>query len=266
MKNFKIETYDGYELYCQFDEAKDAKGVVVFSHGFVEYGAHYSSFANQLARLGYHCLRYDVRGHGRTTAPLGELKAYEDFADDLNRCVEWVTQYDSTLPIITMGFSLGGMITALYGILYPFSSTAQVLIGAGLEVHKQFEGMHSQSISIHQFLEFLGTDGDAGIKQLIAMDSPYVLKTASKQFLVEALCHAQEFIHEHASMYNLPVLIMHGKNDPIVKPESSQVFYDEIGSSDKTLEFVAHQEHDLLRVVAAKQIIEHIVEWMDERV
>lgn len=261
-----LKTYDNYDIYYQYHEVENAKATIVFSHGFVEYSAHYSRLAPMFNAHGYNVFKYDVRGHGRTTAPLGELKHFQDFADDLNVCVTWVQNRDSSLPVYTMGFSLGGMITAVYGIMYPYAIAGQILLGPGLLPQSQFREISESSISIHEFLELMGTSGDAGIKQLVAMDSPYVLKRASRTFIVESLVEAQEFIWEHTSMYKHPVLILHGENDPILPWQGSQKFFEAIGSSDKTLEVLPDKEHDLLRIREATAIVARIASWLDHEI
>lgn len=258
-----ITTYDGYTINYQYSPVEDAQATVIFSHGFVEYSAHYSKLASQLNAYGFNVFKYDLRGHGRTTAPLGDLKAYEDFALDLNECVQWVKDKDSTLPIYTMGFSMGGMITALYGILYPYEVSGQILLGAGLSVASQFNDVTDDEISVLKFLEMMGTTGDGGIRQLIAMDSPYVIKKTTRRFLVESLVKAPTFIQENYAMYQLPVLLIHGQQDPIITYKGSQKFYDEIGSDDKEILIYPEYEHDLLRIPDAPKIIAVIAEWIN---
>lgn len=260
---FTLKTYDGYDLYCQLDKADNARAVFILSHGFVEYGAHYSAFARYAASKGYAVLRYDERGHGRSSAPLGDLKAFQDYALDLDVCVSWV-QDNLDLPVFTVGFSLGGMITLLYGLMYPYKAAGQIVMGSLSKPQHQFETLAVDSLTIHEFLDFMGTSGDRGIQQLVAMDSPYVLKNASKKFLVEALVKGPEFIREHALFYKGPILIMHGEKDPIVSVRHSQSLYDELGSDDKTLKVYEHQYHDMLRVKEYKEIVDAMISWSDE--
>lgn len=260
--NLKIKTYDGYELYARYDTIENAKGCLVFSHGFVEYSAHFTNLVALCHQHGYNLFRYDLRGHGRSSMPLGDVKHFEDYADDLNRCVMWVRNQDSSMPIFTMGFSLGGMITVLYGIMYPYAIEGQIILGAGLLVQHQFEAI-DHSIDIPTFLKLMGTEGDRGIKQLLAMDSPYILKEASADFLHESLIKAQTFIWGHVSMVQLPILILHGRHDPIIDVKGSEAFFEAIPAADKRLKIYEDQYHDLLRIKEARTVMEDIAAWCD---
>jgi hypothetical protein len=43
---------------------------------------------------------------------------------------------------------------------------------------------------------------------------------------------------------NLPVLLIHGEHDEIIPAEQAQVFYDNVGSSDKTLLTIPQAGHN----------------------
>lgn len=261
-----IKTYDDYELYTKYSTIDNPKGVIIFSHGFVEYSAHYSKLPMMFAKCGYNVMMYDVRGHGRTTAPLGDLKAFEDYADDLNRIVAWLQDQDSTLPIFTMGFSLGGMITALYGVMYPYGIQGQILMGPGIIPQPQFENLTEESISIHKFLELMNTKGDGGIRQLVAMDSPYVLSKATRTFLEESLVKAQRFIWDNLTMYQHPILVLQGAKDPIIKASGTKSFYEALNVADKTYKEYPDFEHDMLRIKDAQSVVNDIASWCDDHI
>lgn len=66
-------------------------------------------------------------------------------------------------------------------------------------------------------------------------------------------------------LITLPVLIMHGTEDKVTRPEGSQFFYDTAGSSDKTLKLYAGYVHDLLNDVGREHVMADIVSWIDAR-
>ena len=259
----KLKTHDDYLLYCQFDQVENPKGTIILSHGFVEYGAHYGTFAQKVMASGYNCFRYDERGHGRSSAPLGDVQHFQDYVSDLDCCVDWVLTSQRDLPVFTLGFSLGGMITMLYGIMVPQKITGQIVIGGLVMPQIQFNTVSEPFVSIHEFLELMGTAGDKGIQQLVAMDSPYVLKKATNAFLKESLVKAPEFIQDHAMIYRYPILIMHGALDPIIPVASAKLLYDNLTVDDKTLKIYEHQYHDLLRIKEADQTVLDIITWCD---
>lgn len=260
----KLKTHDNYELYCQFDQVENPKGTIILSHGFVEYGAHYGTFAQKVMAQGYNCFRYDERGHGRTSAPLGDVTNYQDYVSDLDICVDWVQAQQPDGDVFTLGFSLGGMITMVYGIMVPQKVTGQIVIGGLVMPQMQFDAISAPALTIHEFLELMGTAGDKGIQQLVAMDSPYVLKKATNAFLKESLVKAPEFIQDHLVLYRYPILIMHGALDPIIPVRNSRLLYEQLPVDDKTLKIYDNQYHDLLRVKEADHIVSDIIAWCND--
>jgi len=100
-------------IYYQFQEgfagAADAP-VLVLSHAL---GANLESWDRQVEALGSHLrvLRYDTRGHGRSTAPVGEWTL-----EDLGRDVLQLLDALAIEKAHFCGISLGGMTAQWLGI------------------------------------------------------------------------------------------------------------------------------------------------------
>jgi alpha-beta hydrolase superfamily lysophospholipase len=65
---------------------------------------------------------------------------------------------------------------------------------------------------------------------------------------------------------NVPILILHGTNDKATKPAGSQYFYDNAGSTDKTLKLYEGGYHDLLNDTDKETVIADIRAWIAHRV
>ena len=57
----------------------------------------------------------------------------------------------------------------------------------------------------------------------------------------------------------------HGTDDKATKYQGSQQFYEDAGSSDKTLKLYEGHYHDLLNDLGKEQVIADIADWMDAR-
>jgi acylglycerol lipase len=64
----------------------------------------------------------------------------------------------------------------------------------------------------------------------------------------------------------LPVLILHGTEDKATKPSGSQHFYEQAGSSDKTLKLYEGHFHDLLNDIDKEVVMADIQNWINERI
>ena len=61
------------------------------------------------------------------------------------------------------------------------------------------------------------------------------------------------------------MLILHGTADKAAKPTGSQLFFDNVGSTDKTLKFYDGHVHDLLNDIDKQEVMADITTWTDAR-
>jgi pimeloyl-ACP methyl ester carboxylesterase len=110
----------GGELYY---EARGAGAVVVLLHGGLLDGRMWDE---QFELLSEECrvIRFDARGHGRSSVPTGDFSNYEDLHDLLVAL---------GVPQATLvGLSLGGRTAIDFALAYPAMVTAVVAVAPGL--------------------------------------------------------------------------------------------------------------------------------------
>src|SRR5690554_2734177 len=77
-------------LYIEKDIIDKSKPTVIIVHGIGEHSGRYLHVKNALNKAGYNVVRYDQRGHGKSTYPLGKLKSFHQLIDDLKLIVDEV--------------------------------------------------------------------------------------------------------------------------------------------------------------------------------
>lgn len=102
-----IRSVDGLSLYGQLIEQKDAKGTVIFFHGY------HSSCRRDIViqckeafLAGYNVLLPTHRGHGKSEGKYITFGAKEKL--DVRAWSEYITKRYADLPIALMGLSMGG--------------------------------------------------------------------------------------------------------------------------------------------------------------
>src|SRR5262249_7031392 len=78
-----------------------------------------------------------------------------------------------------------------------------------------------------------------------------------------ALANADDRLRKEFPNITLPVLIIHGTDDKVTKPEGSQVFYDTAGSKDKTLKLYKGYFHDPLNDLGKDVVMNDILAWLE---
>lgn len=91
------------------------KAIIMINHGMAEHAGRYHRFAEFMARRGFCVGVHDHRGHGHTTAPdapRGVFGGWKKVMDDTRFIHDHLVETYGDLPVIVMGHSMGGVITA----------------------------------------------------------------------------------------------------------------------------------------------------------
>jgi alpha-beta hydrolase superfamily lysophospholipase len=97
-------------------------------------------------------------------------------------------------------------------------------------------------------------------------DDPFVAHEVQPTHTVAEMVRADERLKKEFPLFKLPLLILHGVADKVTKPEGSQTFYDQAGSTDKTLKLYEGYAHDLLSDVGKETVMADIQKWIDARI
>ncbi len=134
MQEFKLKSFDGYELFVSlWDDVNYPKGVVQICHGMGEYGGRYDKIARYLNSRDYICFADDHRAHGRTESDKNRGKHPGNIFQKTLKDQLFIRDYlknKYNLPVFFLGHSYGSFI----GQAFAQSGTdckAIALIGTG---------------------------------------------------------------------------------------------------------------------------------------
>ena len=97
-------------FWCAWD-APEPSASLLLVHGLGEHSGRYDAFARALAEEGTSVFAFDLRGHGRSTGPRGDVDAFPRLLEDLlGMEEEMARQLPGGIPRVLMGHSLGGLI------------------------------------------------------------------------------------------------------------------------------------------------------------
>jgi len=101
----------GLGLFWRLWEASPSTASLFLIHGLGEHSGRYDSFARALAREGTSVFSFDLRGHGRSAGPRGDVDAFPRLLEDFLALEEEMDRQLSNIgPRFLMGHSLGGLI------------------------------------------------------------------------------------------------------------------------------------------------------------
>ena len=97
-------------------------------------------------------------------------------------------------------------------------------------------------------------------------NDPLIKDESEPTQTAKVMIDAASRLNEEFPLIKLPVLILHGTEDKATNPSGSQFFYDNAGSTDKTLKLYEGHYHDLLNDVDRDLVMADINEWINARV
>ncbi len=261
---------NGIKLYVSQNRVDKAKAVIVIVHGLCEHSGRYDYVASKLNTFGYSVYRFDNRGHGRSGGEKGYVENFNQFIDDAAKITDMAKAENTNVPVFMLGHSMGGFVTAAYGVKYPGGLSGQVLSGAATIIQPLLAGLEGIDFSANAH-DPIANALSAQVSRDPKVVEDYVndslnLKEFSTWLMSEAFLRGARWLMENTGSYAYPCLILHGGKDLIVTPDSSRQFYERIGSQDKSLKIYEGLYHEILNEPEKDTVIEDIHVWIEKRI
>jgi acylglycerol lipase len=267
----------GLTIYyqCWLPET-DPKAILLVVHGWAEHSGRYTNLVKHFVPKGYAICALDHRGHGRSEGRRGYVERFSDYLDDLKNFLDIVRDEHGDIKIFLVGHSMGATIAAAYAVAATHQRDLAGLIVSGVGV-RPGSSISPALIPLARILSILlpkmgVTVLDAStICQDQAVVDAYVndpLVYCGKitcRFGAEMLATLRRLPSEMPQI-DLPILIMHGTADRLSDPEGSQMLYDRVGSSDKTLKLYEGFYHEIFNEPGHKQVLTDMEEWLAARI
>lgn len=268
-EEFEITCQDSVTLFGRKNVSPSPRATLIIVHGLCEHSGRYDHVAAHLTAGGYHVYRFDLRGHGRSSGERGYVDKYEDFITDTQAVVTLAENTYPSLPIFMLGHSMGGTITALYGLTYPAGLAGQIFSGAAVIVLPLFQDLSSLDYNQTPFQPIPNALADMISRDTRVVqaykDDPLVLKEFTFKLMGEMFIRGAKDIMARAAEYRYPCLILHGGADAIVTPDASQYWYEHIASPDKKAIIYDGLYHEILNEPERATVLADIDHWLKER-
>ena len=235
--------------------------IVVFVHGYAEYGARYAHVAQRLNVDGAVVYAEDHIGHGHSDGERALISDFADFVSDLRSLVDIATSEHPAIPLIMIGHSMGGLLTSRFAQTYPGDVTAFGLLGAVVgDWNWAREALAAPDLP-EATTDFSGMSRDEAEVERYATD-PLVYRGKYKRPLLEAEMVALDQFQADIDKLTMPVLFCHGDADPFVDYRTSQAAVEAMPSTDKTMRVYGGARHELVNEINKEEIIEEIAAFV----
>jgi alpha-beta hydrolase superfamily lysophospholipase len=272
MKEDVFEGVGGLKIFTRTWRPEKPNAVVVIVHGFNSHSGYYGWVANQLVARGLAAYALDLRGRGKSEGERFYVEKFADYVRDVATFVRIARQREPGLPVFVLGHSAGGVVACVYALEHQAEISGLICESFAHEVPAPDFALAVLKGLSHLWphkhvLKLKNEDFSRDPKVVEAMNKdPLIANESQATQTVAEMVRADERLKNEFPLIKLPVLILHGTQDKATKPSGSQRFYDNTGSSDKTLKLYEGYFHDLLNDTGKEVVMGDIGKWLSARV
>ena len=263
----EIRSRDGTRLfYRQWTPVSSARGTILLIPGLGEHSGRYLHVGEFFRDAGFTVLAIDIRGHGRSGGARAYVKQYDDFLDDIRAAIGLV----KVQPLIVFGHSLGGEI-ALALAREKESNVAGYIVSAPWLALTSPPATWMVRVASLLNIVYPECRFATGIKQgetssdLRHLDSLADLDLNTKFITVRAFfeitARANRLLNDPQA--NAPVLIAHGKPDPVTSGDATIAFFRELEAPAKELKIYDGFLHELHNEADRLRVLNDYLDWIE---
>ncbi len=269
----KFPGFGGLNLYYQSWHPEGlVQAVVVLVHGLGAHSDLFGQFVEYLVGQSYEVYTFDLRGHGRSPGQRGHIDSWTEFREDLRAFLQYVqTQRAGCVcPCFLWGHSLGGTIVLDYALRSPENLqglivSAPALGRVAVPRCKLALGWLLSGI-MPRFSLKLGVSPTLGSRDP-TMLSAYLQDPLRHEYgsarLATEFFSTVNWIYQNTSNLRVPLLLLHGKADEVILPESSRQFFQKVLFSDKEHYEYPECYHDFYVDMDYQPVLTDLNQWLD---
>jgi len=274
---YQLATPDGPTLEAFGWSPPEPRAALLLVHGIGEHCQRYGNLIQALLDRQITVLAYDLRGHGLSRGPRVFVDRFDTYLTDLDLAIGSALSRTAPLPLFLMGHSMGGTIVALHAIERAATpspvrgrivSSAAVQLGDDIPAWLQSISRFLGRVLPHMPTVKLDSAGLSRIAEVAeAYDAdPLVNHKGTPARTGAELVEAMKRIQSGMGRISEPLLIRHGAADTLCLPAGSQLLYDGVASSDKTLAVYPDAYHELHNDLDRQANLADLANWIESRV
>jgi acylglycerol lipase len=265
----------GHNLYyqCWLPDTKP-KAVLLVVPGLAEHSGRYTNLVNYFVPKGYAVYSLDTQGHGKSEGVRCYVNKFSDYVNDLKIFFDMVHSKQSDRKIFLTGHSMGSTIVLAYAVQHQRDLAGLIISGTALKPGSSVPlGLRKVVRLISLLFPKMGVtvinattiSQDKAVVDAYIHD-PLVYRGKVRARLAAELLNTVERLPSLIPQIVLPIIIMHGTADRLCNPEGSQMLYDLVGSSDKTLKFYQGFYHEVFNEPEHLQVMADLETWLAARI
>lgn len=267
-----VSTTDGLTLFTQhWLPNATPRGLIVLTHGLGEHSGRYARHAAAFTAADFAVFGYDLRGHGQSDGPRGHTPTFGHFLDDLSLVIATARGITPDGPLVVLGHSLGGLITANYALDHADGLDAVILTSPYLALAfappalvatlARAAASFLPAMQIGNQLDVTGLSRVPDVVQAY-QDDPLVHDRISLSLANTSLSLGAT-LTARAAEFQPPLLIQHGTADRLTSPTASRAFFDAVAHDRK--HYIAYDGwyHELHNEAGYAEVFVDMLTWLN---
>ena len=232
---------------------------VVFLHGFGEHSGLYHRYGNTLNRAGIELWALDEIGHGLTEGDRAVIGSIDDLVENGRRLTALAEAVQPGVPVWLAGHSLGAAAAAVSAARDPGRYAGLILSGAALSPLDWVADLAADDAA-ELALDAADLSSDPFYLDELAYDPLAFTSAAGGRSLGTVLPQAWAELDERFGEVPLPVLLVHGSDDPIIPVAHAREWAGRLKRA-RLAEF-AGARHDILNETVHQEVAAVITEFI----
>ncbi|MEA2013815.1 MAG: alpha/beta hydrolase [Thermodesulfobacteriota bacterium] len=264
---------DGLEIFYRKYKADPEKARMIISHGLGEHSGRYENVVERMLPLGISVWVPDHRGHGQSGGRNGHISSFSQYVEDLRNLVEIARDgIAEDVKVFLLGHSLGGLIALRFTACSPEMLDGMIISSPALGVTVEVPAVKAllgrvmsnlwPTLSLANGLDASKLSHDEEVVRAYIED-PLVHDQVSARWFTEFFT-AIEAAERSAPDIKSPMLMQLAGDDHLTNVDTSEKFYEAIGSNDKTLYVYKDLYHEIYNETAEqkKKVLDDLDTWL----
>ena len=193
---------------------------------------------------------------------------------DLTQFVGDVRSAHPDLPVFVYGHSMGSLISLLFVLDHQADIAGWISSGSPLHAAEIVPGFVASIVKMIggvvptvRLIRLAGGGISSDPAEVDAYENdPLIDRKPMRVGMVSQIFIHAEATRKRLDTLNLPLLILHGSDDPIAPASGSQFLYDQASSADKTLNIYPGYLHEVHHEKDKERVFADILDWLNQQV
>jgi alpha-beta hydrolase superfamily lysophospholipase len=250
-----------------------SENLLLLIHGFAEHSGRYEHLGAWFAAHGCVVHAYDHQGHGRSDGVRAHVRCFDDFLDDLDQMLAAVRAEHPGLPVQLVGHSMGGLILIAFLCERAPEVAGAVSSGAALALSENLSRGRmlaarvlrrlAPRLGLGSGLDPEGLSRDPEVVRAY-LEDPLVFRHMTTSLAAELL-GAVERTARSAAKVRVPLLMLHGEEDPICPVAGTRRFFAGLSVEPRRLQVYPGLRHEIFNEPEQLRVFEDVLAWVRAR-